>query len=507
MERSLPPEVDLTVDDFQALKEVHDQNMNIMQEQEDKINLQEQALIERDDIIERLQKSLNKQKGKDKDKEESEGSEEEKEVISPIRTNKKRQTQIEEGNQGSSSETSYLPIKLTKTQPQTANIYSKPSILFRRNPFTDNTYQFKSNPNNPFIHQTDFISEKPKRQNKEQMVTVGDKYIKVQVINSESKYDEVPKLKSLQDYSWYNRILNYINTRRREDHWDEGDLKRAVRKGLRKQQTMIDGGNYPNANAYLFDVADGLGLITSLLDNDILSNMKQKTNESIQDYNIRFLNEYYGSPINSELACKYYLDSINKELSKQVRLNNQNTKPEIGLFTRSAIKTANILGMNKKENNEKKDKKKKKQKKESSSEEDSSSEEEVNVINLICYRCGGRGHFKKDCPTPIDDNYKRTNENMNRTNQNNYYKDNYSGRGYGRGYGERGGYNGRGNYSGRSDYRGRGDFRGRGRGYYGNQNGGGNYNRENEANKSNEAGRENAVNRGNTLQEGSSSST
>ena len=84
MERSLPPEVDLTVDDFQALKESHDQNMNIMQEQEDKINLQEQALIERDDIIERLQKSLNKQKGKDKDKEESEGSEEEKEVISPM---------------------------------------------------------------------------------------------------------------------------------------------------------------------------------------------------------------------------------------------------------------------------------------------------------------------------------------------------------------------------------------------------------------------------------------
>ena len=65
-------------------------------------------------------------------------------------------------------------------------------------------------------------------------------------------------------------------------------------------------------------------------------------------------------PKKKELACKYYLDSINKELSKQVRLNNQNTKPEIGLFTRSAIKTANILGMNKKENNEKKDKKKKK---------------------------------------------------------------------------------------------------------------------------------------------------
>ena len=488
----LPMEESFGLDDFKALHQVHEDNLKIIR----RLEKENKRLKKNVKKSKRSQKDDGSSNRKEKEKEEESEEEHEPDLsvpFTPIVQNQ-RYSKVDSNISNNSIPSNFVPNP--QTNPMAQNSFMYPNFQNPMSSFINPYGQVQTNPMlynnmNPMMMQNSFyptfntsypsVSSNnnsltsnvqqytpSNRNSNTTSVLLGDKTLNVNITTAESKYEEAPKLKNLQDNGWYFKMFNYINNRRNLDKWSENELKTAIRKGLKKYQTNVDSGVVDNANQYLYLVAMGLGLNITHMGMDSLKYMKQKKDESLQEYNIRFLDVLNNYPIPMELACNYYLESIDKKVAQQVKLNTQSMMPNISIITQCAINTSNILGLE--DANKSKDKKKHKKK-----DMSDDSDDEINVLDITkakCFNCGGYGHLKKDCATPAK--YKDNVENNN-TNNNNDTQNSYGNRGYG---GRGRGYN----------FRGRGyNFRGRGRGLNYNNNGSNynNYNNNNSNNTSN----------------------
>ena len=280
-------------------------------------------------------------------------------------------------------------------------------------------------------------------------------------INKESKYDEVPKLKSLTDLNWGNRMWEYLNVKYTNEEWSDADLKKAIYKGLNNHNTPITSSIFPNWMSYFMAVLACIGQKLGSNDNlQILKNVRQKKNESVAEFNARFTEALYncGTPVPPSIASDYYFDAINQDLAEKVEtaiLPNCS----ISDVLLQAVKIENI--MNRKNRDDDKGRKDKKSVYNLEGEDDTVGEVNMIQFNGNCLVCGRYGHRAKDCRSVTNNN------NNNNNNSNNSYgrgrENNYNNNNNYRGSGS----NNRGNFN-RGGFRGSYRGNGRGRGSNGN---------------------------------------